>query len=235
MLVRITNSCRMHCVHCMTDSAPDGAHMTGETFAATLDLVHRIGIPLVMLSGGEPADHPRIVEFLRTAAGAGTHTSVLSNGMFLTEDASKRDAILEYADVVQVTNDKRYYPRFVPDFWHPKVKFERNLRSLAPFGRAKTANMRTTQRTPSCFNLRSLTRGYGIQGALLWLASQGRMCTPSVNVDGTIAAGEAPSCASVGHVSDSLETLTRNVSSLRCSRCGLVNNLDAQQRAAIGE
>jgi Radical SAM superfamily len=236
MLVRITNHCRMGCVHCMTESTPSGEHMTDQTFADALRLTSAVGLPVMLLSGGEPTDHPKIEAFIRASKACDMHTTVLSNGMFLTEDPLKRAAILDGADVVQVTNDTRFYPKFIPDFWHGKVAFERKLRMVSPFGRAKTNKLQTNQSAPCCFNLRSITRSCGdIRLALLMLASRAKMCSPSVNVGGEVVAGEAPSCAKIGHVTDSLDTLTRNVLSMRCNRCGLMDNLDAVHRAAVGE
>lgn len=236
MLVRITEMCRMGCSHCIADARPDGAHMDYETFAASVNLTKSLSLPILLVSGGEPADHPEVVSYLRLAQSAGLHVSLLSNGMFLHEDSTKRDRILALVDVVQVTNDPRYYPKHVADFDHPKVLFERKLRVLSPMGRAK-GNENCDRQSPICFNLRSTVRSVGHLGlALAMQAQRGSFCTPSVNIDGNIVCGETPSCASVGNVrTSSLETITQRIATLRCSRCGLLDNLDIRHRNAIGE
>jgi hypothetical protein len=235
MLIRITDSCRMGCSHCMVDAKPSGAHMSEQTYLDALGLTGRIGLPIVLLSGGEPADHPDVLGFVRLAKRAGMTVHLLSNGMFLQEDPARRQAILDAVDAVQVTNDPRYYPNRVDQYDHPKVAFERRLRQLSPFGRA-AGSRECSRQAPLCFNVRSLTRALGsIQPAVWDLARRMRFCVPSINTDGTVVCGEAPSCSPVGQASDSLEDLTARIVELRCSRCGLVRNLDTMHRNAIGE
>ena len=235
MLIRVTNSCRMSCSHCMVDAKPGGRHMDMSVFAATLDFTSRVGVPLLIISGGEPTDHPDIVDMLKIGRSTGMLVSVLSNGMFLGEDAVRRDAILDACDSVQVTNDPRFYPKRVDPFDHPKVVFEDRVRVLSPFGRAKNSSSCTRQ-APTCFNLRSIVRATGsLRVAIEVLAKRGRFCSPSVNVDGNVVCGEAPSCSSIGSVNDTLDEISKNIAELQCSRCGLVNNLDKRHRTAIGE
>lgn len=236
MLIRVTNACRMGCSHCMVASRPDGDHMSIETFRQAMNLVERIGIPEPLLvSGGEPTDHPRLEELLSIARHASMFTLLLSNGLFLTQDSDRRDRILSLANGVQVTNDPRFYPTHVPDFIHTKVTTERHVRLISPFGRAKTNSVSSDRTAPLCFNLRSFCRGFDgdLPGSLFELRMRGFFCTPSVNVDGTVVAGEAPSCAPVGHVSDSVESLGRALAEMTCRKCGLFANLDATHLAAI--
>lgn len=235
MLIRITDSCRMGCSHCMVDAKPSGSHMSEQTYQDALHLTARLGLPIVLLSGGEPADHPRVIDMIRTAKKSGMHVQLLSNGMFLGEDPARRMAILDLVDSVQVTNDPRYYPKRIEHYEHPKVAFERRLRQLSPFGRA-AGSRECSRQAPLCFNLRSLTRALGSVELAVWeLARRMRFCVPSINTDGSVVCGESPSCSPVGHASDSLEDLTARIVELRCSRCGLVRNLDTMHRNAIGE
>ena len=210
--------------------------MSLEVWGATLDWVVALGLPLVLLSGGEPTEHPEILELLRLARQRGVGVLLTSNGMFLHESGDLRDEVLELVKGVQVTNDPRFYPQRVEDFEHPKVVFERQLRMLSPFGRAIRNGLVTSRVSPLCFNLRSATRGLGsFREALATLYQYGKFCCPSVNVDGAVVAGEAPSCSVIGKVGNSDTELTGNVTKLRCVRCGLVDNLTGEQRAAVGE
>lgn len=237
MLVRVTNKCQMQCSHCMVDAMPDGHHMTVGTFKQVLDFVEALGVPMLTLSGGEPTDHPQLFELLELVDCASMMVTLLSNGLFLHEwSPAKLDLLFSKVQTVQVTNDPRYYPKHVPVFEHPKVYWETHLRSMSPFGRALVNKIPLKRQSPLCFNLRSATRYHGslFQG-IYYLRGQGRFCTPSVNIDGTIVAGEAPDCSSIGHVLQDEATLTRNTVALRCNRCKLVENLDSTHRAAIGE
>lgn len=61
------------------------------------------------------------------------------------------------------------------------------------------------------------------------------MCIPSINIDGTLAAGESNFCSVFGHVTDPNIQLTNKLVSLKCGKCGLYKNLDSNALKAIGE
>lgn len=237
MLVQITLHCTRGCSHCMVDASPKGAHMSARTYADTLDMLTRLGDPVLMLSGGEPTDHPDILPFVEMAVRKGFYVMLLSHGAWLHQfPTEKRDALLELVSSVQVTDDPRYYPTRIERFMHPKVGYETHLRMLAPFGRARTAGMPHTQKTPACFNLRSATRSLGdFPVGLALLRHKGKFCCPSVDPYGILHAGETPSCHAFGLVTDSFAMLTRNLSAMSCNDCGLRDNLTPAQKAAIGE
>ena len=238
LLVRVTENCDMDCNHCMVDANPDGQHMTSKTYDQTLWYVRNLGMPIIMLTGGEPTRHPEIIEMIQKARRADLNPVLLSNGTFLENDELKRE-IVKTGIAVQITNDPRYYPRRVPIIDSPQFSYEHKLRSLAPFHRALKNNLTITAKSPGCFNLRSLCRNFGAANSLpqvlLGLGLMGRMCTPSVNVNGEISAGESNSCEIVGHVKDDLDKIFKRLISMRCNKCGLVYNLTDDQKRAIGE
>lgn len=239
MLIRITDRCHMNCNHCMVDARPDGAHMTEDVFRAALEFCKIDVAPVLMLSGGEPSEHPELIRFLDMAATAGFKCAFLTNGMYLFEKPELARAIAERVFAVQVTNDVRYYPKRLPGPLPDGMTCD-TLRVLSPFGRARRAiargKLKCTQHAPPCFNLRSATRHFGsVELALAALRTRGRMCIPSINVDGIVVAGEAPSCAPLGTVGTSAQGITRALLSLRCGKCGLVEGLSAEHKRAIGE
>lgn len=234
MLVRITNSCRMGCPHCLVDAKPDGKHMTIETFKQALLFASYHGYGILILSGGEPTDHPDITHLLDLAAVRRMHVSLLSNGQFLYEDPGRREYILNAVDMVQVTNDPRYYPVTLQRYDDPKVKWETRVQQMVPLGRAKTNNLPTDRFSPSCFNLRSATRQLNsFSHAIAVLRSRGKLCTPSINIDGTLAAGETTFCSTVGTVWDDELKIRNHIRDLRCDRCGLLRNLPEQYQKAV--
>lgn len=236
MLVRITNRCTMQCSHCLVDASPYGEHMTERVFHDTVGFVLRLGLPIMLISGGEPTENPNCVEFVRYARSYGIHLTLLSNGEFLHKNPSLRDEILKHVESVQISNDPRYYPRRVEPYNHPKVGFVSKIERVSPHGRAVKNGLKAVRRAPECFNIRSLVCHTGsFFDARVRLASMRRLCTPSVNVDGTLSAGETPSCAIIGRVTDSEFHLEEQLTQLRCNKCGLVKNLNPREREAIGE
>ena len=239
MLIRITNHCTMGCSHCFTESTPKGEHMTRDTFVKAMTLAKALGDPMFLISGGEPTDHPEVVEFLRMAMHMGSHTSLLSNGMWLTDpkfDPKARQEILDTVDVIQVTNDDRYYPRRIEQVKHPKIGYETRIRQVSPFGRAKTNGIESARQSPLCFNLRSFARSFkSLPAAIMSQRLRGSFCTPTISVNGDVLAGESTSCGAIGTVYDSIETLNAGIIGLKCNRCGLVDGLPPTHKQAIGE
>jgi len=232
LIIRITDHCTMGCPHCLVDAKPDGLHMDRRTFEEAVLFNSGSGLPLI-ITGGEPTDHPEIVSFLDYVNGM--HVTVLSNGLFL-KNAKLREKILARVSLVQITNDPRYYPQKVIPFDHHKIMFENSLRCLSPFGRALRNGMACTIKSPLCFNLRSAVRYMdNFLQAVQLLALKGKMCCPSINVDGTISAGETPSCYQIGTVWDTYEKVASAIKAMKCNRCGLVDNLAPNYKAAIGE
>lgn len=235
MLVRITNACRMNCSHCMINAVPNGEHMSMETFDDTLEFIKDVGIPIIMLSGGEPLEHPQFFEIAEKVKRAGLHGAILSNGMFLS-DTSLRERVLALGMTVQVTNDPRYYPEGIEEFDHPLLAYEHQLRVLTPLGRAVGGGFEFNRLSPMCYNLRSATRGLrSFKEALMLLRSKVKMCTPSINVDGTISAGESVQCYRIGSVRSKAGELAAGIMNMKsCNVCGLESNLSAEHKRAIG-
>ena len=239
MLIRVTNKCTMGCSHCMIDgSSPDGEHMTTEIFDKALQLSYLIGARAIILSGGEPFDHPDIFELIAKTQGRGFVTMVASNGLFAL-DSEMRNRVARCGALIQVTNDPRYYPRNLSIirslFEENDFAFEDHIRLIFPCRRTKASGFEPTRQSPMCFNLRSVTRSYDLISALSLLQMQGKLCSPSINVDGTVRAGEADTCFKLGTV-DSVEgDLDEAIRTMHCNRCGLQDNLQPPYLEAIGE
>ena len=240
MLVRITHKCTMGCTHCMVNATPEGEQMPFDTFLQCVKFALKIGAPMMFLTGGEPTQHPQLVAMLEAVKIKGLLPLLTSNGLFLSEMTLKeQDDILSRVHSIQITNDPRFYPRRVKPPANPNSKlfyYENNLRVISPFGRAVTNGLECTRLSPMCFNLRSAGRHFeNLRHVLGFLWRENKFCTPAVNIDGTIVAGEAPSCHPIGTVWDELETIGANIRVMTCGKCGLVNNLTDEQKRAIGE
>lgn len=135
MLVRITQRCQMQCPHCMVDAKPDGEHMTMETFKKVVVFISQNTLPIVLISGGEPTEHPQIREILRISKDNFKFIILISNGTFL-KDLELRDYIISLGISVQITNDPRFYKTKIEKFEHSLFSYEENLKSNNKIGQS---------------------------------------------------------------------------------------------------
>lgn len=236
MLVKITTQCRMGCSHCMEDAQPNGRHMPISVFKQVLELHVQHGFPFLMLSGGEPTEHPDFVRIAKAARLFSPVALVMSNGLWLHD--GRCEEYLSLGIRFQIINDPAYYPVRVEPVKHKNIVVfaEKLIAPVSPIGRAKKNNLQTGRISPLCFNFRSCIHHLNdFRTAVGYLRHLGRMCTPSITVDGEIVAGESRFCSPMGNLNSSMDELTKNAKALRCSRCGLVDNLTEEQRKAIGE
>lgn len=220
----------------MEDAGPDGTHMSEDTFRKTIDFILRNNFVFLLMSGGEPTEHPQFMDFVRMAQQVGTEIIVLSNGMFLHN--GHRDEYLSLGVKFQIINDPVYYPIRVEPMEHPNILvFDTKIMApVSPLGRAKKNGIVSGRMSPLCFNLRSVTRRLrDFRNAVQFLRLDNKMCTPSVTTEGDVVAGESRFCSKIGTVESSNLELTNRIAELKCSKCGLVNNLSPEYKAAIGE
>jgi hypothetical protein len=89
--------------------------------------------------------------------------------------------------------------------------------------------------SPLCYNLRSAVHTTGdFATAIALLRSMRKMCIPSVNVDGSISAGETNFCHIIGNVDSSNEEITKRILKMKCNNCGLEENLSPMHKKVIG-
>lgn len=241
MLIRITNHCTAGCSHCMIDaSGPNGAHMSADTFAKALRLTHALGSRVVVVSGGEPTDHPDYALFLAHIAALATpldpHIAILAtNGLFALDPAK----LSEVAQVarrtgtgVQVTSDPRFYSRNLSPVRHlfdqPGWAFVGQLGGqLFPCRRVRENRLveqgHATKAYPACVNLVLNVKygGMALLDVVQGLQLAGRACSPSINVDGSVRLGESDTCLKIGTVDSSVSDLETAIHDLTCNRCGL--------------
>lgn len=238
MLLRITEFCTMNCNHCMINASTDGKHMSEETFIKSLNFIQNVCIEPLFISGGEPTDHPQFFEFIDIALKKEFFILVMSNGLWVNDEIMRKKifTLVTTNDNIsfQITNDKRYYPKQIPIINHDKCDYETQLRVLSPFGRAVTNNLPTTAKYPFCFNLRSLVNTFkSLPAAIMYLRKSSKFCTPSINIDGSISAGESNQCYKIGDINQSFELITNQILNMHCNKCGLESNLLDIHKKAI--
>lgn len=95
MLIQITNTCTFGCPHCLQDSGPTPQHMPLGLFKNALILSKMAKCQFLMISGGEPTDHPDWENYLDLACNNddGQAVTFITNGKWLGTD--KEDIILD--------------------------------------------------------------------------------------------------------------------------------------------
>lgn len=223
MIIKITNNCRMECSHCFQESIPgNNMHMDVKTFKNAIRLANQIKTNILMISGGEPTDHPEFKRFIKIAKDNfhGLQVLVLSNGMFI-EEKPELIELVQY----QITNDKRYYPKRIKTVEHKNLIYVDTLRKLEAQGRAKGKFKETTVLAPNCYNFRSVFNKYGdvVKTLAVVQTVLHKFCNILVEWTGAIKLSELNCCEIIGDVeSSSIESLNehmKNSDITKCNRC----------------
>jgi len=193
----------------------------------------------MLLSGGEPFEHPNLFEFANITKSLSFIPIIISNGSFaLFSDIYKKAKKLEIP--VQVTNDKEFYSKDYsnnPNLQVPWISFSNKVMgNITPCRRTVENKIKTSRVSPTCFNFRSFALHTKLSVDLVYFeAEMGKVCTPTINIDGSIRAGEMDTCHKIGHVKTSTRTdIYKAVKEMKCNRCGLEENLSEQTKKAIG-
>ncbi len=109
-----TRRCNLHCVHCYSASsdAVDPEQLSTAQACRMIDDLAIAGVPVLLLSGGEPLLRPDIFELIACARSAGLSVAISTNGTTITGPLAEKlaKADLNYAGVsidgIGETNDK---------------------------------------------------------------------------------------------------------------------------------
>jgi radical SAM protein with 4Fe4S-binding SPASM domain len=100
----ITRQCNLSCRHCYLDAGPDRAgddELTTTEALALIDDLSALGIPLLIVSGGEPLARDDIWELLPYARKQGMAIALSSNGTLITPETARRlkESGVEYVGI----------------------------------------------------------------------------------------------------------------------------------------
>ncbi len=106
--------CNLHCVHCYSDSENRtySGELTTDEGRALLDDLAAFGIPVLLLSGGEPLMRPDLFELIAYARELGLRITLSTNGTLITPDIAARLRALSVSyvgislDGIGATNDR---------------------------------------------------------------------------------------------------------------------------------
>lgn len=188
MVIRITDNCGQHCLHCMQESGPDKKNfMDMETYLKTLIFIKSTMTKVISISGGEPTRHPDILEYIHLAASTKRIVVLLSNGDWIFDNPRLRDdlfiLLLKHKNLsIQITSVRGIYTNY-----HSKTSIHEALRvrhtynkvknqivvvnklelGYTTIGRAKTnidklddKSFITDRKAPKCFNLYSIIQNF---------------------------------------------------------------------------
>ena len=87
----VSRRCNLHCVHCYAGSADREypGELTTEEALAVIDDLARFGVPVVLLSGGEPLMRHDLFVLSRHARDAGLRVVLSTNGTLLTPEVAR--------------------------------------------------------------------------------------------------------------------------------------------------
>lgn len=87
-----TRRCNLHCMHCYSDSfdKPYPGELTTDEARAMLDDFAAFGVPVLLLSGGEPLYREDLFEVAEYAHKLGIRTTLSTNGTLITPAVAQR-------------------------------------------------------------------------------------------------------------------------------------------------
>lgn len=216
----------MQCPHCMQRSEP-GNHfmMDMATFILSVNFANNLKVSVVLISGGEPTQHPQLckfVEILQNTNGKppGRIVLLLSNGSFLLDDV-KRNKIKQLIkdrklDGIQITSVPRLYKNwrkiheafkeYEDEFDGKMTMFSEDIKPIKDLGRAH--DNRDMFRDdfddssyPLCFNGFSIIKqSETIEDFDDMSLYMQKFCSPAIDYKGNIHISESVCCPSFGNV-----------------------------------
>jgi hypothetical protein len=219
MLFQITNKCLMGCPHCMDNSTPDGGMMTRETFSKALAFAKDNGEVHILISGGEPTEHPDLVDFCKEINNTHIRFSIASNGMWLgnfrIEWAMEKISKMKNFVGGQIYTNPKWYRlhedtcrryeeskgRWTGLKWNLDTH---DIRAMSDIGRARLNDRARAETYSSPFHNMCLTACMtaaqvdSLPDFFHLMLMQQRFCTPMIDYKGDIHMSESCLCPSVG-------------------------------------
>lgn len=235
MLILITTRCLEGCSHCLHDARPDGSDMTRETFQNVLIFLGKVRPLCIQISGGEPTLHSHFSEFVERISSKFKNSFLLleSNGSFYKDPEKLKtvERLLRLENVhLQIRSHEDYYPNYKSIVDNPALKqlpktvlWTDGKMNIQPIGRA--SNMQPTIKWRTCINtyLLAMQKPFLPLPLLIRTLQQaGRYCSPMIDPEGVLHAGESRLCTSLGHVTKPLRVLDTTA----CGKCGLAGPLE---------
>ena len=247
MMIKITEKCSMGCTHCMNDASKSGKHMSFDVFKDVIAFQKKYGTSFVILTGGEPTEHPHFKEYLLYALNELRYCfiTVLTNGVWMQDN---QDFIYELCNTYgnrvtfQITTVPEYYPVCIdtklPVFQLSNIVICTKIEAIYPQGRALHNKLPWKANASKCINVRLITHqvGFrGLRGIFNIMAAYGFFCTPHITISGDIKLGESDLCPIASNIYKEEHEIIDDVLSFNCATCDFVNKkLPNQAKKVLG-
>lgn len=176
----------------------------------------------IMLSGGEPTEHPDFLHFVDYAIEQvqkkGGTLMVMSNGDWLSQNTSfLKDISMRRLPrfSIQVVIDDRYYPKHVNTNVlrnYDCVRLCQDVQHIYPQGRALVNKLPYDAKASKCFNARAVVKQLDFVSyqdlVLRYSLPYQKYCSPNIDMHGNIRVGE----------------IIDDIRNFSCHRCGFLND-----------
>lgn len=246
MLIKITDKCSMGCSHCLNDCNSNGKHMSFETLEKVIRFnFDRAGNSPILISGGEPTEHPDFKNFIGYILTYKTFEDVLkpkkfppitvtTNGLWLTKNMDFIKTLEKAPDVsddimFQVVIDDRYYPTHVDEnilSSSELITVCHNVPSIYPQGRALQNNIPWNRKSSNCFNVRAIAKQLNnptFNDIIVMQNLRGHLCTPHIDIDGNIKLGESKLCPVCSNICKLDKEIIDDIINFQCHQCDFIN------------
>lgn len=243
MILTLTNKCSMGCTHCMSSCTENGESCSEQAWKDNIDFAvkNRLYANVVLISGGEPLEHPDALRFIGMAIDSfprNTPIILTTNGVPLLKDRSLMSGMQELKKkagrrfLIQITSDDRYYP-FVPNskelYWLNKIatsSVEKVPLGLYPQGRALENfpdsnwenGLLQGPKCIKCIMLAAQGKASPMQMSSI-LAKAGSVCYPRIGIDSKVYFGESLLCPPVYSIHDNFDDILRKTRAFSCRKC----------------
>lgn len=245
MMIQVTNRCQMLCPHCLDDSRPCGEDcgmITADTFDKACKFAADASVWQVLISGGEPTEHPNLAELCKIAANHGLNFTICTNGMWMgdakAEWRMEKIAKMKACLYIQLYTNPRWYrlhDKTIAEWKKQESRWRSmsmtlvtdEIRSMQALGRAKHCNEAMEEVRKSKYHNACLVPSLmahqcsDIKQFSFMMNTQGHFCTPLVDWQGNLHMSESWLCPHIGSVlTDTTEQLWEKMRQFRpCGGC----------------
>ena len=130
----ITGKCNSKCIYCyVTDRLDTSEELSTQQILRVLDELAELDTWTIMVSGGEPFLKKDLLKILKRLEEIGISTSILTNGMFITDNIAKNLASLKNIGMIQISldsSDPKHHNlhRGIEDAYEKTLKGIKNLK-----------------------------------------------------------------------------------------------------------
>lgn len=232
----------MGCPHCLQDSKPSDTFMSWETVQQTYAVARKIGCHVLIVSGGEPTEHPRFGDIIDVfAQDSDVVVMIASNGDWADDDekfALVESLLDKHPNLfLQITSIEGIYPRRVNMgrlAALPRTDCFTGKLEILALGRAATnkafAEMAENSiGTTSCFSSALIAAQQPLCMAVGTMELMGKFCHPAVDFRGRMHWSESWLCPHFADVTEPWEDIVRKAGAWRpCGHCKGYRKLQAK-------